>query len=149
MRGRRDGFSLLEVLLAMGILLGSIVVLGELARLGRRNAEAARDLTRAQLLCQSKLNEITSGALRPDPVTGAPLEEAPGWLFSVELEPAPDEPLELLAVTVSQDLPERKQPARFRLVRWIAPAHRGGTSRSTQNELVTRRDAVGAETVRP
>ena len=55
---RRSGFSLMEVLLATGILLGSLIVLGQLATVGRKHAHDAETLTTAQLLCQSKLNEI-------------------------------------------------------------------------------------------
>src|SRR5687767_7391349 len=54
----RAAFSLLEVILALTILVGAIVVLGELVRLGTMTAAGARDLTQAQLLCESKMSEI-------------------------------------------------------------------------------------------
>ncbi len=129
MNARRAGFSLLEVLLAMSILLGSIVVLGELARLGRRNATAARDLTRAQLICQSKLNEMIAGAAPREPVPRMAVEDAPGWLYSVELEPTDLPKLDALKVSVVQDLPGRKEPIQFSLTRWVrrSDARHGGS----------------------
>ena len=58
---RRSGFSLLEVIMATAILLGCLIVLGDLAAVGRRHARDAEDLTTAQWLCQTKLNEILAG----------------------------------------------------------------------------------------
>ncbi len=60
-------FSLLEVVLALAILVGAIAVTGELVRLGTLSAASARDLTQAQLICESKLAEITSGITPPRP----------------------------------------------------------------------------------
>jgi len=119
MSARREGFSLIEVLLAMTILLGAIIVLGELARLGRRNATGARDWTRAELLGQSLLDEIATGSRPAEPVEDAPLEDEPGWLYSVELTPTDEPGLVAVEVTVSQDLPKEKKPVHFMLVRWI------------------------------
>ena len=66
------GFSLLEVILALGILVGAMAVLGELARHGLDSARIARDSAMAQLLCESKLSEITAGLIRPEPVSNVP-----------------------------------------------------------------------------
>ena len=60
---RRGGFSLLEVILALAILVAALAVLGELVRSGVRNAQMARDLSRAQVLCESKLGEVFAGAI--------------------------------------------------------------------------------------
>jgi hypothetical protein len=51
----------LEVILALTLLAGAVVVLGEVGRLALRNAKMARDLARAQLLCETKLAEVVSG----------------------------------------------------------------------------------------
>ena len=54
----RNAFSLLEVILALSILAGAVAVLGELLRTGVRNAQTARDLTRAQMLCEEIEAEV-------------------------------------------------------------------------------------------
>jgi prepilin-type N-terminal cleavage/methylation domain-containing protein len=129
----RRGFSLVEVILSLAILTGAIAVLGEAARLAIRNARIARDITQAQLLCESKLAEITAGILEPDPVDGVPFErdhaeaglsgtagdDEIAWLYSIDVEQVDDEGLMAVRVTVAQDLPEEKAPVRFELVRWI------------------------------
>ena len=115
-------FSLLEVVLALAILVGALAVLGELVSLGTRNAQRARDLTQAQLLCESKLAEITSGISPAEPVQRATFEYDPEWLYSIEFEQAGQEGLVAVRVTVVQDLPAEKRPAEFSLVRWIHDA---------------------------
>jgi type II secretion system protein I len=118
------GFSLLEVILALGILVGAMAVLGELARHGLDSARIARDSAMAQLLCESKLSEITAGLIRPEPASNVPFgtTSAPGevdWLYSIELAETADQGLISVRVSVIQDLPPEKRPVEFSVVRWI------------------------------
>ncbi len=118
------GFSLLEVILALAILTGSIAVLGEIARSALRNAQAARDTTRAQLLCEGILNEIAAGLVPCDPVFDVPCsqlfdERDRGWLYSIESMALDEDGLIAVQVTVRQDLPATHQPVEVTLVRWL------------------------------
>ncbi len=115
------GFSLLEVILAIAILAGAIAVLGEVARLGMRNASRARDLAQAQLLCESKLAEILAGIEPAESVEGVSFETglSPEWLYSIETAVVDPAGLLEVRVTVEQDLPPEKQPVRCALVRWM------------------------------
>ena len=116
----RRGFSLMEVLLATSILLGSSIALIELATIGRKQAHAAYDLNVAQLLCQAKLDEIVAGIEPVKSVESAELEDDPGWFYSVEIEPLIEFP-NLVSVTVSvfQISETISRPIRFTLVRWL------------------------------
>ena len=130
---KRQGFSIVEVILSLAILTGAIAILGEAARLAVRNARIARDITQAQLLCESKLVEITAGLLEPDPVAGVPFardyseggiggivgDDEIAWLYSIDVEQVDDEGLVAVRVTVVQDLPQEKSPVKCELVRWI------------------------------
>jgi hypothetical protein len=128
----RAGFSLMEVLLATAILLGSILVLMELAGVGRHYIQSVEDRTTAQLLCQTKLNELLAGAEPLEEVDEQMVEDHPDWVYSVELRPAGDLNLATLRVTVAQQLPEgqersiRGKPKSFTLVRWIPDPMSGG-----------------------
>jgi general secretion pathway protein I len=119
------GFSLLEVILALAILTGAIAILGELARIGLRHAAAARDLTRAQLLCESKLAEITSGIVYPTAVQSAPFDDEYmltdniRWLYTIEQQTVDQDGLIAVRVTVTQDLPPERRPLSFSLTQWI------------------------------
>ena len=116
---RREAFSLLEVLLAMGILLGSMIALGHLALLGRNRADAAMEMADAHRICQSRLNEILAGIRPLESSHEEPLEDEPGWLCSVEIDTAARQGLSTVRVSVRQDLPEERRPKQFSLVRWV------------------------------
>jgi type II secretory pathway pseudopilin PulG len=131
-RANRDGFNLLEVILALSILTGAIAVLGEVNRLSLRNATYAREMTQAQLLCESKMAEITAGILLPEQVTGAQFDVSTDnsldttiddsqvqWVYSIERDTVDDEGLLWVKVTVEQDPPDPTQPIDCSLVRWI------------------------------
>lgn len=123
----RRAFSLLEVILALTILGVSLAVLGELARWGLRNAGYARQMTQAQLLCESKMSEIVSGIVWPEPAVNVPFaaeelldpNDPVGWVYSIELEETDQPGLLAVAVTVSQNLPVERKPVQCTLVRWI------------------------------
>ena len=116
---RRRAFSLLEMLLATGILLGCLIVLSELASIGRRHVRDAEDLITAQRICQIKINEILAGIEQPIPVESTEVEDEPGWYYSVETEPVSQPGLIAVRVTVQQDVAEGQQGEEFSLVRWI------------------------------
>ena len=130
-RPGRRGFSLLEVILALAILTGALAVLGELARQGIESTRIARDTSRALLLCENKLAEITSGCVFPEKMYDVPCEEAadgsllglqtqrPPWLYSVELASVDLPGLVAVRVSVYQDLPPETEPVECSQVRWI------------------------------
>ncbi|MGQ9574186.1 MAG: type IV pilus modification PilV family protein [Thermoguttaceae bacterium] len=119
MKPRRHGFSLLEVLLAMGILLGSLVVLADLAGIGRAHIRSAEDFGTAVRICQTRVDELLAG-LRPlEPVDAEPVAEEPGWLCSVEVEPLRQPGLLAVRVTAFQEKTVSGQPAQLTLVRWV------------------------------
>jgi len=113
------GLSLLEVILAIAILAGCIAVIGELVRLGSRQAEEARELTTAQLLCESKIAEIAAGALPAEAASSVAFENDPRWLYSVAVNSLDQEGLIDVRVTVEQSEQTRLQPLSFTLVCWM------------------------------
>jgi general secretion pathway protein I len=145
---KNRGFSLLEVILALAILGGAIAVLWEAARLALRNAEYTRDMARAQLLCESKLAEITSGITSAEPIQLAIIQNAAGpgeaaWLYSIETASLDDEGLRSVRVTVVRDLPAQKHPVNFSLVRWIANAN---ATNQTSPDAQTKPSGTSSET---
>jgi hypothetical protein len=117
------------VILALTLLAGSVAVLGEISRLALRNASMTRDLSRAQMLCESKMSEVVSGITAASPVEKAPFDPTmePGvsddsnWVFSIDTDAsAPGEQgLISVRVTVTRDVPAGQHPVEFSLVRWM------------------------------
>lgn len=124
-RSRRGGFSLMEVLLASSILLACLIVLGELAGVGRRHARDAEQLSAAQLACRSRLNEILSGAAPLESQEASELAELPGWSLAVQVESLGNFGLSSVTVTASRaspaalETPEGSTGKYFSLTRWV------------------------------
>jgi len=144
-RRLRGAFSLLEVILALGILVGALAVIGELVRSGLRNAQMARDLSLAQMLCETRLAEIHAGAASAEPAGKSPIADHPGWLASIERESTSAQSasssssgqsasgqsasgsqnftgtvsLLKIRVTVEQDPAEQRNPVKFSLSQWM------------------------------
>jgi hypothetical protein len=111
----------MEVILAMTVLSITLGMIYSIASRGSRYGVKARRETQAQLLCESKLAEISAGITPAAVVSGVVSEVDDGWLYSVELETPPTdlEGVLLLRVTFVENVPERKQPIQFSLTRWI------------------------------
>ena len=119
-------------MLALAILAGSMAVLGEAVRHGLENARIARDLTDAQLYCESKMAELQAGLLTADgfgdmpiePMTDSLLESSSEptsaeWLYSLTSELVNEEGLMLVSVSVYQDPNTVKKPVTFTMTRMI------------------------------
>ena len=117
--GARRALSLLEVVLALAILAMSLAILGNLFDLSVRSAVDARDLTRAQLLCESTMSEITAGALPMSGGTRLPIESETDWFYSVVVEPTELEFLQALTITVYRDLGDGQPGVSFTLTQWL------------------------------
>ena len=84
----RCGFSLIEVILATALLLGSAIVLSRLAGMGRSRLAKTQQSAAAQQMCEQTLNEIVLGLRSPEPVDSAPLLPAEMPTSDVPPDPA-------------------------------------------------------------
>jgi type II secretion system protein I len=114
-----QGFTLLEVILALALLAGAMAMLGELCRLGLRNAQEARDLTRCEMVCDSIVSQIVAGAMTTSAVSGAAWDEDPRWLYTVDTQSTNQSGLIQLRVTVARDAPPEKHPVQCTIYRWM------------------------------
>jgi prepilin-type N-terminal cleavage/methylation domain-containing protein len=116
------GFTLLEVILSLAILAGSLAALGEVMRLADQNAAMSRDETHAHIMASSIMDELISGYRTLTQVNQAVFDPNmdPAWLFSIAVEDTSYVELVAVRVLVEQQLDAQLQPARFELVRWLA-----------------------------
>jgi len=73
----RSGFSLIEVMIATAILMGSAIVLSRLAGMGREQSQKARLYSDAQQLCEQTMNELLLGMRPMELVESMPLIPLP------------------------------------------------------------------------
>jgi hypothetical protein len=125
-------------MLALAILGLSLATIGELMRIGSRNAEMARDVTTAQILCETKVSEILTGMLPPVATSASPIVDIGSgndWLYTVETQQVGQEGLLSIRVVVEQNPDLVSRPVSFALVRWIIDPNSqlstGTTSSST------------------
>ena len=76
-KGNRSGFSLIEVMIATAILMGSAVVLARLAGMGRDQSQKASLHSEAQQLCEQTLNELLLGMRPMELIESMPLIPLP------------------------------------------------------------------------
>jgi prepilin-type N-terminal cleavage/methylation domain-containing protein len=74
MRSRHEGFSLIEVIVALALLAGALVALAELLAVGTRLNALARTTTIASVLAQQKMEQLRSLAWGFDPL-GLPVAD--------------------------------------------------------------------------
>src|SRR3954470_2086481 len=101
-RHRRRGLSLMEVILAVAILGGALATIGQLIRIGARNAAEARDLTMAQLYAESEMNGLASGLYSLDPVHDEKYDDQGNYVYSVQVSSTDRTGLMHATVTVKQ-----------------------------------------------
>lgn len=146
----RAAFSMLEVILALAILAGSLAVIGQLNDLGLRGARRAASLAEAQLLCDSKLAEIAAGFAPATSVGLTPCETDPHFFYSVNVAPLAEVGLLSVQVTVVENLPGEPRPTEFSLVRWMidpqVAAEEAAQQATTTTTGSTTSTATGAGT---
>jgi len=123
-RRPHGGFTLLEVILAIAILLTSLAAIGHLVFNAYQNALRVKNLTRAQLICESILAELNAGSLALETIADAPVEDIddtvePGWLYSIDIAQLDTNGLLSVQVTVSQDPSLVARPVQFTLTQWM------------------------------
>lgn len=101
-RNARRGLSLLEVIIATGILAASSVMLLGILSTGERHARQAQRRVLGQMLCQSKLDECLAGPLIPTSADGDPIPGYPDWMCYVKETPTEMPGIVRLEVSVTR-----------------------------------------------
>lgn len=147
------GFTLLEIILALAILAGSLAALGEVMRLADQTASLTEGESQAQIYAASIMDELLSGARQVETVSQATLNEDTDvpWVYSIETDKTNLDQLISVRVSVEQKLDARLQPARFDLTRFMPnpdytppDASQSGTSSSSSSTSSTSSSTTGS-----
>ena len=117
-RGRR-GLSLLEVILSVAILGGSMAVIGNLYHLGYRSGLKSQLLNDANMIAGSTMAELVVGAIPLESTGDAEVPGNPGWFYSVDIQDSMQAGLFLATVIVRRGDEESAIPASISIVRLI------------------------------
>lgn len=116
-RRARHGLSILETMLAIAILGGTLAALGELVRIGTRAAERCQEITLGQMLCENLINECVIG-MRPLAAGSGAFPDYPEWQYSVNVQPVSSQG-GLVAVIATVAHPDGSpNPFSYQLIRW-------------------------------
>jgi prepilin-type N-terminal cleavage/methylation domain-containing protein len=118
-RTRARGFTLLEVLAAVLIFVGSVAVLSRLINLGLDDAVYARLAGEATALIENRFAELDAKLIDPAPTDGESDDSFPHWTWGMNVESVGDY---LYLVTVNADYERTGVTASFRLSRMFYDA---------------------------
>ena len=117
----RNAFTLLEVILALAILAVSLAIVGQVTRLGYRNAERAEMEGEALMIAESVMSQLVAGLTDPVEIATTPWvagDEEPEWEYSLNIEPT-DLPELLQANVRVEQVTELPNPIVVQLSRWV------------------------------
>lgn len=148
------GFSMLEILLALAILGGSLAVLSQIADIGMSAARESRDLAASRILCQTKLSEVLLDAMSgiaPQSVSTAPFDvpfdsqSSSVYQYSVTVQPAPIDGLLAIQVLVESVDPDNGAVrTRYALTRWTIDPTLGLEEAEAEEEALREEKAAAA-----
>jgi general secretion pathway protein I len=116
---RREGLTLLEIILSLAIFFGALTVLSQLAWNGIQSGVQARLKTQAIIRCEAKLAEVLAGAETLQPKSRVAFPDDPAWTYSVTISETAYPDLLQLDVTVSHSGNSRLATSEFTLRRWM------------------------------
>ncbi len=119
----RKGLTLLEVILALAIFVGSLAVISKLVELGVRASHYAQLETRAVMLAESKMGEIVAGIVPLDSASGDVFAEDPAWQWQLAVSDGPVDGLKWVSISVAPastgELATNRERVEYTLSRWL------------------------------
>jgi hypothetical protein len=123
MKSARKGISLLEIILAIGILGGSLAALSSIVLIGADAALDARDRALAQLKCEHQMALLLVAGVQPMPVVDQPLphdDPSTDVRMTIESQMAPLNGMLVVRVTVHVGPTDgSREPVAVSLYRWM------------------------------
>lgn len=119
----RQGMSLLEVVLALAILAMSAAILAQVSRTATDNGLLAHRLSTAQILAESKMAEVVTGAIALQGGTGwTPITDpVPNgtWYYQIEMMAATRKDMVGVRLAVTDEPGMQENRELFFIVRWM------------------------------
>lgn len=114
---RRNGLTLIEVLVSTAIFLGAITAIMQIMVVGHDSRLSAQLDAEAAVRCEDMLGRLVSGIEPLAPATNETFEDNENWRYSVLVDPADGEGLLQLTVVVEHVIGENDPNSSFQLIR--------------------------------
>lgn len=147
------GFTLLEIILALAILGGTLAILSQIVSRGAEAGQEARDLSHCRIIAQTKLTEVFLNAqagITPQSVPESPAEpfdssSLAAFVYTIDVQPGALEGMLIIRVGV-QATDENQGPptAQFALTRWMIDPQFGLEEAEIEEELAKEEAAAAA-----
>ena len=119
-RRQNNGFTLLEILVAMTILAIGMTAVVQTTRSALRRMAMAKELTEAQNACHAVLNELLARSSPIQPEEEKTVEHLPHWKIRVDIYPASQPHLYVLHLSAQHFSPDGTLiGAKYQLLRWV------------------------------
>ena len=144
---KRNGLSLLEVVLALSILGIATGILSTILQQSADNGLRSRRMTQAQMVCESKMAEAMAGALPLQSTQWTPVASIDGtsWYYTLEVIQAEQPNLIGVVIQVNDDLAMKEsQRPLSRLVQWIIDPSLGLDTKPAATETDTTGQSTSA-----
>lgn len=115
----RNGLSLLEVILSIAILGGSMVMIGNLYHLGYRSALQTQIRNDANIHASAAMAELVAGVIPIESTGDTEISGSPGWYYSVDIQSSLQPGLFMATVIVRRGDAVGSVPTAVSLVRFI------------------------------
>lgn len=146
----RRGMSLLEVVLALAILAMSAAILASITRTATDNGLIAHRLATAQILAESKMAEVVTGAI---PLQGAvgwtqitDMVPSGTWYYQVQSETATRKDMVGIRLSVTDQAGMDENREVFYIVRWMIDPNLGLDTMPTQSDASGTGTSAGGST---
>ncbi|MGL6225588.1 MAG: prepilin-type N-terminal cleavage/methylation domain-containing protein [Thermoguttaceae bacterium] len=116
------GFTLLEILVSLSILLIGLLAVSKLSDLAQRESLSAEELATVQLATQTKMNEVLVHVGQPIvPILAEPISGVRDWSLSLQVFPTARSGLSAVHIRAEKAGLSRQPDfsERFDLVRWV------------------------------
>ena len=97
------GFTLLEVIIAVAVLLGALTAIFQLISTGSTASVQAQFRAEAIILAETKLNEAIGGVIPLESSSAQEIEESTEWTWELTVEPASQTDVLSVTVTVARE----------------------------------------------
>jgi len=121
----KSGFTILELLLTMAILLAGLTAVFQTTKLALQRMATAKELSEAQNASLAVLNELLAQSAPIQPETGKKVDHLPNWKIQVDIYPASQPGLYVLHLSALHFSPidDTLIGVKYQLLRWV-PAER-------------------------